>query len=253
MPDPFRAWGLLDCAATLAELGVPVFPLQPGSKQPHPGSSGCKDATTDLARVERWWDAHPGDNIGLATGHGLDVLDVDCKNGQPGYDTLRRALPLLPAPAVTVRTPTGGLHLWYASNGEGNHAGLAGLDYRGAGGYVLAPGSRTRDGLYEWGQWAPPPPARAPAWNVLQASLSPQRRPATQLPARAGSGGLEALQRHVAALTEGNRNAGLYWAAKRAVTEGHNPDELRDPARAAGLPDHEITATINSARRETPQ
>lgn len=257
MPDPSQAWGLGDSAALLTELGIPVFPLPPGSKQPHPGSRGCKDATTDTERVRRWWGTHPGDNIGIATGHGLDVLDVDCKNGQPGHDTLRRLAPLLPSPAVVVRTPSGGLHLWYRSSGDGNHAGLAGLDYRGQGGYVLAPGSATPEGRYEWvsaDDSADTPAAQAPPWTALQTALRHQpHRPDPATPAQPGQpsgAGLEALQRHVSRLPEGNRNAGLYWAARRAVADGYDPDRLTEAARACGLPDHEIRATLASARKD---
>ena len=50
---------------------------------------------------------------------------------------------------------------------------------------------------------------------------------------------------------EGNRNAGLYWAANRALEADPAADlsPLADAARQAGLPDPEITRTLNSARR----
>jgi hypothetical protein len=55
----------------------------------------------------------------------------------------------------------------------------------------------------------------------------------------------------VARLPEGNRNAGLFWAACRAV-EAEQPgalDALASAAQAAGLPEQEIVRTIASARR----
>ena len=39
---------------------------------------GCKDATTDPERIERWWTATPDANIGVATGS-LLVVDLDVK------------------------------------------------------------------------------------------------------------------------------------------------------------------------------
>ena len=55
----------------------------------------------------------------------------------------------------------------------------------------------------------------------------------------------------VAAQAEGNRNAGLFWAANRALDSDPAADlsPLTDAARQAGLPDPEITRTLNSARR----
>jgi hypothetical protein len=52
-------------------------------------------------------------------------------------------------------------------------------------------------------------------------------------------------------LQEGNRNAGLHWAACRAIESGQ-PEVLGDIAAAAaktGLSEREITRTIESARR----
>ena len=59
------------------------------------------------------------------------------------------------------------------------------------------------------------------------------------------------LARWVAAQPEGNRNAGLYWAANRALETDPAADlsPLAAAARQAGLPDPEITRTLDSARR----
>ena len=50
---------------------------------------------------------------------------------------------------------------------------------------------------------------------------------------------------------EGNRNAGLFWAANRALETDPAADlsPLAAAARQAGLPDAEITRTLDSARR----
>jgi Bifunctional DNA primase/polymerase, N-terminal len=53
-----------------------------GTLVPH----GVKDATTNRARVLAWWASHPLANIGLATGHTFDVLDVD---GPAGAQAIR--------------------------------------------------------------------------------------------------------------------------------------------------------------------
>ncbi len=88
----------------------------------------------------------------------------------------------------------------------------------------------------------PPPLAPAPA---------PSGRDS---PGRHGDGDRQALARWVAAQREGNRNAGLYWAANRALETSHAADlsPLAAAARQAGLTEPEITRTLESARRSTP-
>lgn len=135
-----------------AERGLHIFPLQPRLKIPHKGSRGCKDATTDKWKIIGWWQKSPDSNIGIATGHLVDVVDIDGLKGQTsrmhnwGMFTGLEVL-------GTVSTPrSGGMHL-YVPRREGitNGAGLLpGVDYRGLGGYVVAPPSRNEQGIYTW-------------------------------------------------------------------------------------------------------
>ena len=71
-------------------------------------------------------------------------------------------------------------------------------------------------------------------------------------PGHADTGRLAAW---VARLPEGNRNAGLFWAACRAAETGHPGalDALAEAARTAGLPEREITADhrLRAAQRRT--
>ena len=72
-------------ALRLAEMGLRVFPLN--GKTPI-GGRGCRDATTDEYQIESWWERYPQANIGLATGKGIAVLDVDVR--RDGGDSLRK-------------------------------------------------------------------------------------------------------------------------------------------------------------------
>ena len=58
----------------------------------------------------------------------------------------------------------------------------------------------------------------------------------------------------MASQPEGNRNAGLYWAANRALDTDPAADltPLAVAARQAGLGDKEVTRTLDSARRTGP-
>jgi hypothetical protein len=59
------------------------------------------------------------------------------------------------------------------------------------------------------------------------------------------------LARWVASQAEGNRNAGLFWAANRALAADPAADlsPLAAAARQAGLGEREITRTLDSARK----
>src|SRR4029453_2232243 len=175
-------WQLRDAALGYASRGIPVLPLHyplphrsdlqpvggdqppargtgcsgrdPGCGQPgkHPLGSlvphGVKDATTNRARVLAWWTSHPQANIGLATGHAFNVLDVDGPHGTATIRTLAAEHGLVSSGPL-VRTGGGGWHFYLAPIGLGNvrPAGLEHVDWRGRGGYVVAPPSHHASGL----------------------------------------------------------------------------------------------------------
>ena len=142
---------LLDAALYYARLGWPVFPLRPRDKRPAT-RNGFKDATTDAERIRTWWTRHPEANIGLPTGHTFDVIDVDLPHGVPAFISL---LDTDTEVHGRVSTSSGGIHLYVTPTGGGNLAGIVpGIDYRGAGGYVVAPPSTLG------------PRGRAWAWSV---------------------------------------------------------------------------------------
>ncbi len=174
---------LLETALVYVRAGLAIFPLHPRSKtpfrkaRPESGDSGhlCaaplhqhgfKDATTDPTVIEAWWRAHPSANIGLATGRGLDVLDVDGDEGEAGLANLiARRWPLPATSEVRTGRPGGGRHLYFRSAAWPNTAGTLGpnLDTRGLGGFVLLPPSVHPSGaIYTWTNLSRPAPA--PAW-----------------------------------------------------------------------------------------
>jgi hypothetical protein len=238
-----------------ASRGWPVFPCKPGRKEPDT-PHGFKDATTDPARITAWWTAEPRRNVAIATGApGPDVLDVDVRpdgSGYPAYERLRRAC-LLEGITGLVTTPAGGFHAYFA--GTGQRSGRipdCHLDFKAAGGYVLAPPSVVSGKPYEALPYAldrHTPEGRVD-WNAAVALLDSQQRSpqpgGPRAPADAGR-----LSAWVAQLHEGNRNAGLFWAACRAAETGEPGDlgALSQAAEKAGLPPAEIKRTIASALR----
>jgi hypothetical protein len=118
-----------------------------GSLVPH----GLKEeATTN--RVLAWWTQQPQANIGLATGHAFDVLDIDGPTGTQAIRAFAGAH-ALESSGPLVRTGGGGWHYYLAPTGLGNVGprDLEQVDWRGRGGYVVAPPSRHRSGHpYTW-------------------------------------------------------------------------------------------------------
>lgn len=142
---------LLEAALWYAGQGMPVFPCQPGDKRPMP-LPWREVATTDPEQVRAWWGQWPAANIGLPSGLRYDVIDID---GPTGYRSLAglKGERLFPETYVgRVLTPRGGMHYYIPAAGDGNASRVEpGIDYRGIGGYVLAPPSRGSNGRrWEW-------------------------------------------------------------------------------------------------------
>jgi hypothetical protein len=172
---------LLRPALSMAARGWHVFPCAPGTKRPALQENWQQIATTDPARIRRWWTCLPY-NIGIACGPSmLIVIDLDVPHdgradgpmgGQmpaSGADTLaalcrRRGQPY-PSGTFAVKTQSGGCHLYFAACAKRvrNSAGRLGnhLDVRADGGYVIGAGSRVGGRTYtalNAGSPAPFPP-----------------------------------------------------------------------------------------------
>lgn len=136
-------------AAIYAAWGWPVFPLRPGQKVPAT-PHGFKDATTDVDRIRAYWERVPNANIGIATGHAFDVIDVDLPDGPAQWHEMSTK-PGAPDVHGIVSTASGGRHFLIPPTGRGNSARIQpGIDYRGRGGYVVAPPSWRGDHGHKW-------------------------------------------------------------------------------------------------------
>ncbi|MFE9913376.1 bifunctional DNA primase/polymerase [Streptomyces clavifer] len=274
-------------ALSAAERGLPVFPLSasklPALRSPHhdetpptrcrgacglPGH-GVHDATTHPAAVRALFAAAPrATGYGIACGRpphrliGID-LDIDPTHGNDSVAALQQLalqhLFTIPA-TVTVITPSGGRHLWLTGPSgvavPNSASRLApGIDVRGAGGYLVGPGSVTTHGSYRLAPGtAHLPPAACP--RTLLRLLTPPKRShhATDSHSRTGQG--RGLVQFVLAAHEGQRNTRLFWAACRAYEHGFGDalaDALTDAAVRTGLSEQEARAAIASAARLTTE
>jgi Bifunctional DNA primase/polymerase, N-terminal len=195
----------------------------------------------------------PADGAGPGCGPGPDVLDVDdhgpAGNGYAAFAKLSKA-GLLDGAAAYVRTPSGGLHAYFTGSDQRNgHLSTHHLDFRSRGGYVLAPPSHVDGKPYQVIRTVNA--GGALDWAAVTALLEPRMQ--IQQPPRgpAPGGDLSHLARWVSSQAEGNRNAGLFWAANRALDADPAADlsQLAAAARQAGLDEREITRTLDSARK----
>lgn len=261
----------VESALWYASAGVPVLPLHTGlgdgrcsCRRPHcdrPGkhprwhprliTAGLHEASTDPERVRRWWTAWPEANVGLRTGVAVDVCDVDTP---AGLHLLRDLIgDLIETPLV--QTGSGGLHLYFAATGAPNRVRLLpGVDWRGEGGYVVAPPSVHGNGRrYQWISHGPAPPC-PPALLRLVIPPPPPPPPVVRHPGRYAAAALDNEVARVRHAPVGERNNTLYRAARslgRLVGAGlldqyDVVSALTPAALTAGLGAAETDRTIRS-------
>lgn len=165
----------LEYAKKLAKMGFKVFPLRENDKRPLFKGSAQTQGTTDLNQVRDIWTQHPNANIGIATGNGLTVIDVDtiASHGVDGENSMLeyQVDNGFINETLEVTTPTGGKHYYYLTDNEySNKASiLPGVDVRGLGGYVVGPGSTINGTLYEAKQLTEPQRANSEVLQLLGA------------------------------------------------------------------------------------
>jgi RecA-family ATPase len=157
-------------ANKLAEYKLPVFPChnRPDDEKRHkkPLVSWRTASTSDPVQVREWWerfpDALPAIDLGKC---GLVVLDGDRHqenvDGVAALDALFMSYGgEIVAPSVL--TPGNGRHVYLKQPrgkiplGNGRGGLPPGIDVRGSGGYVIAPGASLPDGRrYSWDQTSP--------------------------------------------------------------------------------------------------
>lgn len=221
----------LDVARSLAAAGIPVF-IAPRDDTAPAGfrlPTGWQRTLPDPRVLDHW---RPGMAVCAVMGHGLDLLDVDPRNGGDAG----RAVQLAHVHGAA-NTPSGGAHLFIASLGVGSRDGIGpGLDFKGGhvgeghGFAFLAPTVKAskvdgRPAPYTWAQV----PQRIPVGDTSGAELAARIRAA-----RADHAGL-------------SRVGGPQWwqefatarepqsapAAERAINE--KVAEVRDWTSASGL------------------
>jgi DNA-binding transcriptional ArsR family regulator len=243
----------------LCDLGFNLIPVRVGEKIPAIQWARFQTERASSEEIERW--QREGHNAGIVTGviSGIVVLDCDTP------EAIERAKYLgIPAGTISVKTAKG-CHYYFRHPGfaVSNRANLfPGMDIRGDGGFVVAPGSLHPSGsIYRWADdpaWSEKSPV--PDWllNLLQRKSVEQTRPAKS----AGSSGhspygQRALDRELTILRnapEGSRNHQLNrsaFALAQLAAGGQIDAEaaqaaLDDAGHAIGLDQLETSKTLAS-------
>lgn len=138
----------LEAALYYRSLNWSVFPLVPRIKIPHKDFevTPWREKLADENQIKQWWAKWPESNIGVVTGKLSNLFVVDLDKYKPEYSE-ETATQYFPDSIVTPtdRSARGGEHLYYRYPSDSEptiHSdALPGVDYRGEGGYVMAPPS----------------------------------------------------------------------------------------------------------------
>ena len=150
-------------AATLAEMKLNLIPVY-GSKDgvctchkgaqctsagKHPTQKDWQNNPVEIEELIAMLNQNPDLNIGVVTGDGLIVVDIDPKNG--GLESFAKFEELF-NPTFKVVTGSGGYHFYYLlpdghDKSMGNKVNIIkGIDIRGENGFVVAPSSLHHSG-----------------------------------------------------------------------------------------------------------
>ncbi len=246
---------LLDIAVSYAKRGWEVFPLMHRSKRPFPRSKGLLEASSNPKLAEKIWTKFPKANIGLRTGEGsgLAILDID---GPQAYTLLKARGFEIPETLTSITTKGRqylfkhpGVNLINRTNMGGSKTEKTGIDFRGDGGYVVAPPSIHPSGKpYEF-EDPDVEIADCPAWLLKFHEEDCKRTK------KAADATLEKGE----PIPEGERNSALTSIAGNLRRTGHEENFIRTYLSTVNaescqppLPDKEVAIIAHSVSQYEP-
>ncbi len=236
--------------------GLSVIPIQAKGKKPLVKWEKFQKERPTTDQVNEWWQKWPDANIGIVTGDlsNVDVIDIDSGKG------FSEVTKLLPEGFKTAEatTPRGGRHLYVSHReGLGNATGfIQDVDYRGQGGYIVAPPSIGENGKpYAWvpgkslGE-VQTEPLPQPIYNSLNKSIyiegsSPDSNKRLQIVTDSNN-----------LLTQGRRDNDLFHLTNYLVKGGMPQEEIQQYLRVIAskacnppYPERDISVKIQSAMK----
>lgn len=233
------------------QFGWKVFPCIAGEKIPAT-AHGFKDAVSDPELVDGLFsDEH---NVGIATGDGLFVLDVDRKPGRPdGAESLRLLMERHEPLPVTAKslTPNNGQHYYFRAPRpvpcSTSKIGPS-LDIKCDGGYVIAPPSVADGAAYRWAPGCSVDEvgiAQAPEWLLELAGKREEKKPAAaHEPGRVVEG---ARNEYLTSQAGSMRHRGMSLPAIKAGLHAENMAVCKPP-----LPADEVDKIAEGIMRYAP-
>jgi hypothetical protein len=134
-----------------------IIPVQPANKKPYEKWAEFQTRIATEEEITAWWTKYPEAMIGIVTGKISNTFVVDLDKYAEGYSE-ETALEYFPDDLITpsAATQSGGEHLYFKYIALMDSISitsriLPGIDYRGNGGYVIAPPSSNGNGkCYSW-------------------------------------------------------------------------------------------------------
>ncbi|MCD8566795.1 MAG: bifunctional DNA primase/polymerase [Alphaproteobacteria bacterium] len=209
----------LTSALQYHSLDLPVIPCMGDNGKVACVKWACyRDRRPSYKEVTSWQSQFPKANVGLLTGavSGLTVVDID--TGKP--EIINQMVSHFGDTPIKIKTPSGGMHLYYRFNDEQSHTGIEGLpvDVRASGGYVIAPPSVH--------------PRSQSVYKFMEGSINKVKNLPTlrrgSLPKSVSETEPDILDGDIA--PQGQRNHALFKALLQRARECSTLDELEDSA-----------------------
>lgn len=203
--------------------GFSIFPVKYKDKTPLT-PQGFHNATQSFNQLKEWDKKFSQYNIGIKTGNGLCVIDIDPKNG--GSETWITLTENQELPdTVCAQTGGGGRHYFFKGDIKNTANKLGpGIDTRGDGGYVVAPPSIHASGKpYYW------LPGAAP--DEVEIADLPDFLNPTKVNGKTKANGIIVTADHLPKdnylpAVDGTRNDSLTSIAGELINDGDNYDKV---------------------------
>jgi len=137
---------MMQVALDYLSKGFSIIPIKP-DKKPFIRWEPYQKQKATPEEIREWWTKWPTAMIGIVTGSISGVVVIDVDDPDKGMQTLSEYLTTGKVPTAT--TPGGGYHFYFKAPEKcpGNSAGTPpGVDFRGEGGYIIAPPSQNGTG-----------------------------------------------------------------------------------------------------------
>jgi len=245
---------LLKSALLYRSIGFSVIPIKPLGKKPITAWEEFQSRIASEDEIRAWWTKTPSANIGIVTGKISGIFVVDLDKYAPDYseEIFNQYFPdnLICPTASTAR---GGQHLYFSypenSNISIGARNVDGIDFRGEGGFVVAPPSIGENKKpYEWiinfdrATLVPPPEAYINKASTLYKGNGDKKDECRQMSSLSSS-----------VFISGRRDQDLFHLANCLVKGGCEPEFLNEVMNIAAkscnppFPENEVKTKIDSA------